>query len=125
MRVLLDQDQVICQWVERILQWWNEDKKDNKTLADIKSWDMKMNLGAHSEDFIRSCMRYPEFYRDLDPVPGAIEGARTLIDRGLDVCIVSAVPKAAWIAYAGKLEWLIMTIPFFYLQNFIACQRKD
>jgi 5'(3')-deoxyribonucleotidase len=124
MRLLIDQDQVICDWVGRILEWYNEDKKTSFTKADITSWDVKMNLGEHSEDFLRSCMRYPEFYRDLEPVEGAIYGMRRLIDLGHDVVIATAIPKCAGIAYHGKLEWIRRNMPFFDLNNFVAIQRK-
>lgn len=125
MRIILDQDQVICQWVERILQWYNEDKGTTYTRDDIKSWNVKMNLGDHSEDFLRSAMRYPEFYRDLDPVEGALYGVKKLLSDGHDVIIATAVPKCAGIAYHGKLEWIRRVMPFFPLENFIAIHRKD
>jgi 5'(3')-deoxyribonucleotidase len=142
MRILLDQDQVICCWLERLLEWWNEDKGTHFTREDVKDWAVTDTLGPGSEDFIRSSMRYPEMYRDLEEVPGAIAGVEKLIDDGHDVLIVTAVPKCAGIVYHGKLEWLRRKMrrrvmnkssdvrerigePFFDLKNFIACQRKE
>lgn len=125
MRIILDQDQVICDWVKRILEWYNEDKGTSFTKTDIKTWNMTMNLGPESEDFLRSSMRYPELYRDLDPIECSLKGVKKLIDNGHDVIIATAVPKCAGIAYHGKLEWLRRNMPFFPLNNFIAIQRKD
>lgn len=125
MRLVIDQDQVICQWVERILQWYNEDKGTSFTRDDITTWNMKMNLGPHSEDFLRSCMRYPELYRDLDPVEGALYGMKRLHDLKHEVIIATAVPRCAGIAYHGKLEWIRRNMPWFDLNNFIAIQRKE
>lgn len=125
MRIIVDQDQVLCKWVERILEWYNEDKKTSFTIDDIKTWNMTDNLGEHSQDFLRSCMRYPELYRDLEPVEGSIHGLKSLIDDGHDVIIATAVPRCAGIAYHGKLEWLRRNMPWFNLNNFIAIQRKD
>lgn len=125
MRIILDQDQVICDWMQRILEWYNEDKKTAFTKKDIKAWNVVMNLGEHSEDFLRSAMRYPELYRDLDAIEGAIKGIKKLIDDGHDVIIATAVPKCAGIAYHGKLEWIRRNMPFFPLNNFVAIQRKD
>lgn len=125
MRLLIDMDQVICKWLERILEWYNHDKKTNMSLEDVKSWNVVDTLGPNSEDFIRSCMRYPELYRDLDPVEGAIEGIKLLQEKGHEVIIATAVPKSAGIAYHGKLEWIRRNMPFFSLNNFVAIQRKD
>ncbi|MHB8407774.1 MAG: 5' nucleotidase, NT5C type [Acidiferrobacterales bacterium] len=125
MRLLIDMDQVICKWLERILEYYNYDKKTNVQLEDVKSWNVVDTLGPNSEDFIRSCMRYPELYRDLDPVEGAIEGIKKLQEQGHDVIIATAVPKSAGIAYHGKLEWIRRNMPFFSLNNFVAIQRKD
>lgn len=125
MRILIDMDEVLCQWVGRILEWYNEDKGTSWTRDEITSWDVQKNLGPESSDFIRSSMRYPEFYRDLLPVEGALYGMRTLHDLGHDVVIATAVPKCAGSAYAGKLEWLRRNLPWFPLKNFVGIQRKE
>jgi 5'(3')-deoxyribonucleotidase len=125
MRILVDQDEVICKWIKRILQYYNEDHGTNFTDADISTWDVTMNLGPSSEPALRAYMRYTEFYKDLEPVDGAIEGMRNLINLGHDVIIVTAVPKCAGMSYNGKIEWLRKNMPFFSLDNFIACKRKD
>jgi 5'(3')-deoxyribonucleotidase len=124
MNIVVDMDQIICQWLERTIEWYNEDKKTSYTREDIKSWNVTDNL-PHSKDFIRSVMRYPEMYRDLDPVEGALYGMRDLLAAGHDVVIATAVPKCAGIVYHGKLEWCRRMMPFFPLDNFIAIQRKD
>lgn len=125
MRIVLDMDQIIADWVQRILEWYNQDKGTSLTKENIVNWNMTMNLGPNSEDFLRSCMRYPELYRDLEPIEGAIHGVQKLVSDGHDVLIASAVPKCAGIAYHGKLEWIRRNMPFFSLNNFIAIQRKD
>lgn len=130
MRILIDQDQVLASWVERVLEWYNHDQKkrgqkSDFTLEDVQNWDMTTNLGPESEDAIRSYMRYPDFYQDLDPVPGAVEGVKELLARGHDVVVASAVPKSAGIAYHGKLVWLRKHMPFFDLDDFVAIHRKD
>lgn len=126
MRIIVDQDQVICKWVERILEWFNNDYGTSFTRDDVKNyWGMESILGSQGKPFIRACIRYPELYRDLDPVEGAIEGMKRLIDDGHDVIIATAVPSAGGIAYHGKLEWIRRNMPFFNLKNFVAIQRKS
>jgi 5'-nucleotidase len=126
MKILLDQDEVLAKWNSRILQWWNEDCGTALTEDDIEdNWNLEKILGPGARHFIRSCMRWPDFYTDLEEVEGAVEGVRTLMDMGHDVMIVSAVPTTAAIAYHGKCQWLRKHMPFFSLDNFVAIKRKD
>lgn len=125
MRIILDQDQIIVKFSERVVEWWNEDNGTSLTVDTIESWDIGLWLGPGGRHFLRACMRYPEFYRDLEPVEGAIRGMKKLIDDGHDVIIASAVPKSAPISYSGKIEWLRRNVPFFPVDNFVAIKRKD
>lgn len=131
MRILCDQDEVLCQWGSRVLQYYNEDMRTEKrgiwtdlTLDDIKEWDFKMSMGPGSEVYIRSYMRSVGFYENLEPCDGAIEGLKFLI-ADHDVMIATAVPKCAPMAYAGKIEWLRKNVPELSLDNMTAVKRKD
>lgn len=134
MRILVDQDEVLCKWVDRILLWYNIDKRkeaqdrgeqwEDVQISDISCWDMKTNLGPASEVYIRSYMRYPNFYADLEPIPGAISGMEKLLANH-DVLVTTAVPKCAGLAYEGKKEWLRKHIPSFPLNNLCGISRKD
>jgi len=126
MRLIVDQDEILCRWVDRILEWYNEDYKTEFTRHDVKNyWDMENILGPQGKPFIRSCIRYPELYRDLNEVSGAVKGMMKLKDLGHDVIIATAVPHHGGFAYHGKLEWLRRNMPGFPLNNFVAIQRKD
>ena len=127
MRILLDQDEVLCHWTKRILQYWNEDHPDRPpmTTDDIQNWDHRTNMGPESELGLRAYMRYPFFYRDLEPIDGAVEGVRTLLDKGHEVRIVSSVPRSATMAYVGKIEWIRLHMPYFDISHFYACPHKS
>ncbi len=134
MKILVDQDEVLAEWGKRILEWYNVDKLIEAkelgtefkpfTLDDMKHWELKMNLGPGSEVYLRNYMRYPNFYQDLEPVPGAIDGMKALIDAGHEVKIVTSIPKCAGLAYEGKLQWLREYMPFFPLKKFYAVSEK-
>lgn len=124
-RVIVDMDEVICKWVERILEWYNQDHETSFTKEDIKNWDVTTDLPPDGKYFLRACMRYPEFYRDLDPVEGSIDGIQKLLQDGFDVVIATATPRSAGIAYHGKLEWLRRNMPFFDLKSLVSISRKD
>lgn len=134
MRIIVDMDEVMCHWVSRIIEWYNQDKRreaaakseiwTDVSLKDIKCWDVMTNLGPDSEIYIRSYMRYSGFNLTLDPIDGAVEGVRKLLDLGHDVIVVTTVPKCAGLAYEGKKEWLRNHMPFLSLDNLIAAKRK-
>lgn len=125
MRILIDQDEVLACWLKRILEWYNQDYGTSLRVDDIKSYWMDGMLGPQGRDFVRSCIRWPDLYTNLEPVAGAVDGMKSLLYDGHDVIIVSSVPTAGAIAYHGKLEWLRKHMPFFPLKNFIATSRKD
>lgn len=131
MLIQVDQDEVLCQWANRILEWYNQDMRGLRgsswvdvTAENMASWDMKTNLGPESEIYIRSYMRASQFYQQLEPVDGAIEGMRELMQHH-DVVVTTAIPKCAGTAYEGKKEWLRNNIPEFPLDNLIGVSRKN
>lgn len=134
-RILIDLDEVCCEWGKKILEWYNADKREecgqlgkewtDVSLDDITNWDMKTNLGPGSEVYLRSYMRWPGFYQSLEPVPGSIDGVNDLLHAGYDVVIATAIPKCAGLAYEGKKEWLREHMPFFPLKSLVAISRKE
>lgn len=126
MKLLIDQDQVICKWAERILERYNVFYKTSFTRDDVKDyWAMETILGPQGIPFMKACSSEPEFYTRLDPVEGAVEGMKTLHDAGHELRIVSAVPIGQELAYHGKAQWLRDHIPWFDLKNFFAVHKKD
>lgn len=125
MRIVLDMDQVLCDLTGRLLEWYNEDFGTSYTIDDITDWDMSRCL-PNFKHFFRSCLRYPETFRDLEPLPGAIEGVKSLVMDGHDVIIATVVSSFAGIAYHGKLEWMRRNIgkEIFDLDNFVSIKRK-
>lgn len=138
MRLLVgvDQDEVLCRWVSRIVQWYNEDKyKEHAAVgwqwqdvseSDVTNWSIHLNLGEGSEPYVRSYMRSTLFYPSLEPIPGAVEGFQKILDdTRFDVMLVTAVPKCSPQAYDGKMAWMRRYFPGFNMDNFIAAKRKD
>lgn len=124
MILLIDQDEVLAQFTTRILQWWNEDHKTDFKIDDIKEYWLEKTLGQRSAYFIKSCMREPSFFANLDPIHGALEGMKQLHDDGHEVIIASKVPLNAGIGFYGKVEWIRKNLPWFDLNNFVGVQRK-
>lgn len=125
MRILVDMDGVLCDFAGRILEWYNHDNGTHLTKEQNLDWEMEHMLGPGGKDFIRSCMRWPEFFTRLDPIPGAVEGMHDLLRTGHDVVIVTSIPSSAGIAFAGKQQWIRDHIPDFKLKNFVGATRKE
>lgn len=125
MEILVDLDDVCAHFVPRVLQYWNEDHPDmKKEITDITSWEIASCLGPGGKDFVRSIMRYNHLYEYLDPVEGAVDGMKALLDKGHDVTIVTSVPRSAASAYDGKLQWVRKHMPFFPIDSVFACSKK-
>jgi 5'(3')-deoxyribonucleotidase len=125
MLISLDMDDVIVDWKQQVLDYWNEDRPDQRrTINQMTNWDIVDDLGEHARFYIRAYMRYPNFYQDIKPIHGAIEGVRMLL-KTHEVAIVTATPKSAGMAYEGKLQWLRRYIPEFPLDNLVSMKRKE
>lgn len=125
MKILLDMDNVICKWVDRVLENYNHDHGTSFEINDITEFNFFHILGTQGKPHISAQMDKFSFWANLEPVDGAIEGIQQLIHKGFEVFIVTDVSKDSYGAYPGKVEWLKRNMPFFDLRNFIACSKKE
>jgi len=125
MRIALDMDEVLADWVGGMLHEFNTTEGTSFTREQINMWKVEETLGYRSNYFVDMLMRDTQFYANLKPIPGAVSGVRSLISDGHDVLIVTSVPMSAPIALDGKVHWLRRHIPEFSLQNFISAKRKS
>jgi 5'-nucleotidase len=124
-RIILDQDDVLFDFMGAFLAAWNRRKGTNWTADQVSAWDIEKSLGPGALEFMVACYNRPGFYSNLVPLPGAVEGVRTLISEGHDVVIASAVPVDSYYAFDGKKESLTLHMPWFDQKNFFAIGRKD
>lgn len=72
-------------------------------------------------DFDRYCIdtdltpdevkRWAGAYREMEPMPGAIDGVRALIAAGHDVWLATKPPTGQPRAYADKVAWVMDNLP--------------
>lgn len=130
MRIIVDQDEVLAQFVQKVLRRWNAINGTTFTRQDIDAWRMENvlgvdKLGRSAEGLIDEWLAEPGFFEDLDPMPGAIEGFDELVKMGHDVIVVTSVPEVAVNSFTGKRRWMRRFFPDFSMKNFIACSRKS
>ncbi len=121
--ILCDLDAIAVALLQRWLAWYNATYNDNLTPDDVTHWDMhrivKPACGHRIYDFIDS----GEIYRDLEPLPGAVQGILDLERDGHNVVMLSAGSKN--LATAGhKLEWCKKNLGFSRKKVIIAHQKE-
>jgi 5'-nucleotidase len=53
----------------------------------------------------------PGAYLEMDPIPGALEGVRSLIGMGHEVWLATKPPTGIPDAYADKVKWVLRHLP--------------
>jgi 5'-nucleotidase len=117
--VLVDMDGVLVNFTDGWLKEWNTVNSDRPIAQDIP-WthfyaeEAFKHLGIAENSEIEALMHRPGFFRDLEPMPGAIDSIKQMVACGIDVFICTAPltnsncfsEKAEWVEhYLGK-EWL-------------------
>lgn len=119
-RILVDQDDVLALFVDGLVKKFNERFGTNYTPQDCNQWNLENVFGHRVWEIVYE----KGFFRNLEPVPGAIEVFKRLYTSGrYDMFIVTASEPSA---YVEKIEWLKYHMPFFSIdKHFIACKSKD
>lgn len=119
-RILVDQDDVLASFVGGLVKKFNERFGTNYTPQDCNQWNLEKVFGPRVWDIVHE----KGFFRNLEPVPSAIEVFQRLYTSGrYDMFIVTASEPSA---YVEKIEWLQHYMPFFSVdKHFIACKSKD
>ena len=55
--------------------------------------------------------RYPGAYLAMNPLTGALEGIRSLIEMGYEVWLATKPPTGVPFAYADKVSWVLKHLP--------------
>lgn len=120
-RILLDMDEVVAQcmkhWLERIYILHGEDVARD----DIDRWEFHEHFKHTDKDDIYNILREPGFFAALEPIDGAIDGVKKLVDAGFDVVFVTSCAHG----HSDKRAWLKKHMPFFDRKNIIFAERKE
>lgn len=116
--LLIDQDDVLAEYVKGLTELYNKKYKTNFTVNDCTCWDIASVLGER----VHEIMYESELFLNLEPVPKAIETFERLYKSGLfEMYIVTAAhPKSV----EAKFQWLNKYMPFFPKSNVIVTSSK-
>lgn len=123
LNILCDADAIAADLLGKWLIWYNAKYNDNLTIEHITEWDLhkfvKKECGYKIYDFIDT----GDAYRDLDPLPGAVEAIKALDKAGHNVVMVSAGSKHPDTA-GHKLEWFKRVLGFSRKKCIIGHQKE-
>lgn len=112
LRILVDQDGVLADWHGGIEAGLTANGSGAEAL-DPSRWDLGMD--PETRRLVRSIQAQPGFYRDLEPIEGAVEALHELLAQGHDVRICTtpdatnptcASDKIAWVREHLGEEWV-------------------
>lgn len=101
--VLCDVDEVVAELLTEWISRYNEQWKDELSLAEITGWDLRQFVRPECGERIYEIHDEQDIYTRVDEVPGAREGIAALREAGYRVVFVTSSSAAT----AGqKLQWL-------------------
>lgn len=126
MRIIVDMDEVLCQFVKRMLEVWNGRHGTNVTREQISMWNLDATCGPGAWKEIAEFIGQRDFFANLEPVEGAIKGMEAFRAAGHDIVIATHVNGAEVGpgAYAGKRDWVCKHLPWFKLDSLVFISRK-
>ncbi|MEG0502673.1 MAG: hypothetical protein RR525_10670 [Cellulosilyticaceae bacterium] len=116
--LLIDQDDVLAEYIKGVIEVFNEKYHTNYTIEDCICWDLVSIFGEK----ILELMHQPELFRNLQPVEEALEVFKRLYESNLfDMYIVTAAHPSS---VEAKYEWIRSYMPFFPQNHVIICAVK-
>ena len=123
MRILVDMDDTI----ELLLKAWvrgvNERYGRNVSLDEITEWDVSAAFPGLTWEQVYAIPMERGFWKTVEPMPGAAESLRRLMDAGHEVFIVTATPAES---VEEKMQDLLFArFPFLSWDQVIITTRKQ
>jgi len=119
--VLCDQDGILANLTGKVLARFN---KLHGTSHDISGqWSYHFGKVLRGGDIVNEWFQEPGFYRDLEPLPGAVDALQRLHQRTRVVILTS--PGNAPQCVPDKSAWLDEHMPFLPRHERIYTSRKE
>lgn len=118
-RLLIDMDGVLCDLVKKWFSVYNTEHRDTLQPEQMVEWGP--HIYARKGKAIYRYLSKPGFFLDLEPIPGAVEGVRKLVDLGHDVVVVTAARHG----HRDKLDWVQKNLPFLDYRHVVFAHRKE
>lgn len=108
MHILVDMDGVIANWGKQwdhVLNTFWPDSWAPRSHQQA-TFDLNAGLDAYDRDVVAMVMNHHHFYRDIEPIPGAIDALHRMVADGHTVNICTSPWLTNETCVADKLQWL-------------------
>lgn len=116
MRIVVDMDEVLVDFINPLIDLYNQRHQSNLTREDITKWELPYGM-------VHLFHKTEGFFLNLKPIEGAIDGIRELRKQNHDVIIATAPSHSGRIA-SEKMSWVQLWLPDF-VDHLCLTHRKD
>lgn len=120
--ILLDMDGILADLTTPWFAAYNRRTGDSLRLEDVHEWEV--SKFARKGD-VYAPLRDPGMFRNLKPLPGALEAVRALHDEGHRVVIVTACLGSTQTGAYEKKQWVKEYLPFLDPKDMVVTASKD
>ena len=105
MRIYIDFDDVLCETARALSKMAKEVFKRDVPYEQITVFDLRHAFSLSSDEIeqLMDLAHEIEFLEHLEPVPGAVEALKRLLEKGHEVVIVTGRPSYC---HEGSLRWM-------------------
>lgn len=106
--ILVDIDGTIADWgaaYDKAIDAHGEAAANIRRHAQQLSFNLHEGLSEAESAIVRSVMDQEGFYRDLDPIPGAVEALQDMLDEDHDVFLVTSPWVTNPTCASDKMQW--------------------
>ncbi len=116
-------DEVMADAIGRFIELYK--KEFNEDLSDLRlpGRNLQNTVPPERLEAVRQFPHRAEFFKDLDPIPGALEGIHQLHEKH-DVYITTAAMEFE-LCFTDKFNWLKKHLPFISWKNIVFCGDKS
>ena len=127
MWILLDQDGVLADFERGFHDAWNAsmgEKHPALLLDQRRSFYVRDDYPAIYRDAVEAIYTAPGFFRDLLPIPGAIDAVKALLELGHDVRICTSPLNQYRYCLPEKYEWVERHLGSDFVHRMIVTKDK-
>lgn len=113
--IIFDQDSILANLSKDWYSLYNAKHDDDLTIDKVAKWEVHEFTKSGNFD-VYKLLDTPGLYRNLEPIPGAIEAVKKIFEaedkfgKRFNVSVISAVE--ADVNFAEKRQWLMQYLPF-------------